>query len=179
MATNESSSVNQSRWTKAWNILGPFVGVLIGSGITLLTVNQQIQAGQTAEQRVLRADTYQALIDAADIYANATDALMADQGEVGDVSARRIAELRSERAVSTWLSARFDFQTAVNRAYVYGSGEGWAATQALVETMPNPRGDNYEFEPVGLQHEASYNHLLELMCREASIEPRKDCSAPN
>ncbi|MFJ4254761.1 hypothetical protein [Microbacterium sp. NPDC090003] len=152
------------------------VGVLIGGAISILTVERQIQVSQEAEQRQLRAETYLALIDAADDYANRTDEVLDTHKLRGPITAEEMDLLKFEPHVSPWLDSRNTFQDALNRVSIYGSADGWEAALDLAGTLPYSQGDNYEWVEVSPEMGDRYRSLLGLVCAEATVTPRDDCT---
>lgn len=168
----KKSALGMQTWLP---LVAGLVGVLLGGAISILTVERQIQVSQEAEQRELRSDTYIALIDAADDYANRTDDILDVQEIRGELSAEAMDVLKTDVHVSRWLDARNAFQDALNRVSIYGSAEGWAAAINLAGTLPYAQGENYEWVEVSRSMNVRYRQLLALVCEEATVSPRDDC----
>lgn len=172
-----SSKKSVWSWQTALPLLSGLVGVLVGGFISFATVERQIQVSHEAEQRSVRAEAYLALIDAADDYANSTDSVLDAHQLRGEVSPDVIDTMKADVYVSSWLNARNAFQEALNQIYVYGSSEGWDAAIELAGTLPYSRGEDYEWVEVSSNLTERYNGVLAVICEEATISPRADCSA--
>ncbi|MBW8761825.1 MAG: hypothetical protein JF592_04465 [Microbacterium sp.] len=157
-------------------VLSGLVGVAVGGLFAYGAVERQIQVGQEAEQRQIRAEAYLALTEAAADYANSTRAVLNEQQIRGDVAPTAIDALSSSATVGDWLSSRHSFQNALNQVYIYGSDEGWTAAAQLAETLPHARGEEYEWVELSPRFTARYNGVLTIICKEATISPRADCS---
>lgn len=166
----ESTSQPNRGWV-IWGALGPLVGVVLGGLLTYAGVERQIQADGVAQRRQLSADKYLALLDAADDYQLTTERLLAEGGEV----VRDGTELNALPVGNAWLTARHEFQGALNEVYVYGSSDGWDAAGNLAATLPNSVANDFEFEQPSPDYSSRYIALLAVLCREAVAEPRADC----
>lgn len=142
-------------------------GLFGGWAGSALTVNASVEA----EKRVQVGTVYAAYLDAANSYNNAA----LDQ-------ARAQAALPASRVQpqsAAFEHARHEFQGAINEVYVYGSEDAWEANLKVVKVLPVALGnlpDRKIFGPDPVKFQTAYNQFLNVFCREAVAEPRKDCA---
>lgn len=162
--------------TSHWQVWVPFVsalvGVALGGFISNATAERQIDVAQEAEQREIRAEVYLTFLSAADDYANATREVLLAHDIRGPVPADVISTLRSDPQVGPWLTARFNFQNALNRVSIYGSDDGWSTARALAGALPASLGTGYEFVEVDASLNSQYRDLLTVVCDTVDWGPQ-------
>lgn len=107
---------------------------------------EQKESRRTAlekEARDKRAEVYMKYLEAANEYQLKNEKMMLSLEKMR--SSSKPNELDME-AYNVWLTARADYQGAVNEVYIYGSDEAWNSTRKISESLPRSIGSKIEFE---------------------------------
>jgi len=117
---------------------------LLVSGGNLLLAQRALDTAASERvataARVERADIYLGFLESADRYHNASaEALLS----WADCNAGPGDDPKCGRAFYTkeFLAPRANFQAAMNKVYIYGSADAWAAASLLAGTLPRAVGD--------------------------------------
>lgn len=146
------------------SLVAAVIGGWAGSALT-------VTASEKAEKRVQVGTVYAAYLDAADRYNNAA---------LDYARAQTALPAGQAQAPSpAFENARHEYQGAINDVYVYGSKDAWAANLKVGKVLPEAIGnlpDRKIYAPNPVEFHRAYNQFLNVFCREAVSEPRKDCA---
>lgn len=173
-----SNSLNERKMVIAGLVVA-LAGALIGGFFSYLGAWQQSRSQMAAqesqyredrarEDREKRSDVYKGMLDSSNAFAVATDEIATD-----------CSDGKCSPDWSKWENTRFEFQSALNNVWIYGSDD--AATQAevistaLPESIGFPKPDELRISVKSVEFAQAYSGFQALMCRELPAVPRRGC----
>ncbi|MER6795610.1 hypothetical protein [Amycolatopsis mediterranei] len=146
------------------------------NGAYQAAIDQQQTSRKSAlkdEARIKRSQVYATLLDAANDFELRSNNL-ADEHSRALVSKPQVST--DQNIAHAWQDSKQSFQSALNQAYVYGSGEAWALASALASILPSGVGSTVRFQPVDDNaFRLAYLKFQNRMRCEVPAEPVIDC----
>lgn len=195
--TLQPATRSPDRWQVLINVV---LGAILALGASLVTTWVQLDAATTSqqaqfaeeaarEQRVKKAEVYIAFQDAANAYGNATEVarsciVRAREAAAPDVQVVTLDEGCVD-SIGKIAPARYEFQSARNQVFFYGSQAAEDQARAIAAYLPPAVGGDPESGLPELDSEfatfdrqtfsALYRQFNEIIRCEVPVEPRSNC----